>query len=245
MPYGSLSSEFYDIDKPEPHPGELAFYREQCVQAAGPVLEPMAGSGRFLIPLREAGIDLDGFDASQSMVEGATRRLGLLRTPGFLSVDTFDSFRPVRHYAMVMVPCESFSLLHTEETYKSALGQICSWLQPGGSFVASFEKKTQSADSSWPWGGRWIKHPEGGLLVLSWLGRYDAKSQLNQSLLKYERVIDSKVVETEMEEFNLRHYDQTELEQILGEAGFSRIEFLDPTWIENASERPWLVRATR
>lgn len=245
MPYGSLSSEFYDIDKPEPDAGELAFYLEQSRLAAGPVLEPMAGSGRFLIPLREAGVDLDGFDASQSMVEGATRRLGLVGTPGYLSVATFDSFRPSRSYGMVMIPCESISLLHTPDLYQSALKRICSWLRPGGFFVATFEKRTQSSDSSWPWGGRWIKHPEGGMIVLSWLGRYDSKSQVNQSLLKYERVIDSKVVDTEMEEFNLRHYDQDELRTVLLEAGFTTVEFLEASWIGNESERPWLVKATR
>lgn len=245
MPYGSLSSEFYDIDKPAPNPGELDFYRTEAIESNGPVLEPMAGSGRFLIPLREVGVDLDGFDASQSMVEGATRRLGLVGTPGYLSVHTFDSFRPSRTYAMVMIPSESISLLHSTDLCRKALEKIASWLQPGGRLVASFEKCTQTTDSSWPWGGRWISHPEGGLIVLSWLGQYHAASKTNRSLLKYERVIDSKVVETEMEEFNLRHFDREELEQLLLGVGFSSVEFLDPTWIENESDRPWLVRAIR
>lgn len=245
MPYGSLSSEFYDIDKSHANAEELAFYLSQARGAQGAVLEPMAGSGRFLIPLREAGIDLDGFDASQAMVEGATRRLGLVGTPGYLSVDTFDTFRPNRLYSMVMVPGESLSLLHTTELVGTALRSIVTWLQPGGHLVATFERRTQTTDSSWPWSGRWIKHPEGGFIVLSWLGRYDARSQVNHSLLKYERVLDSKVVDTEMEEFNLRHYDENELRELLVHAGFSVVDFLEPSWVENESGRPWLVKATR
>lgn len=245
MPYGSLSSKFYDIDKPQANPGELAYYLDEAQKSGGAVLEPMAGSGRFLIPLRDAGIDLDGFDASQSMVEGATRRLGMVGTPGYLSVDTFESFRPNRPYAMVMIPCESLSLLHTQEMVAMALRQIANWLQPGGSLVASFEKQTQTVDSSWPWGGRWITHPEGGFIVLSWLGRYDAKTHVNQSLLRYERVLDSKVVDTEMEEFNLRHYDRAELQELLLASGFSAIDFLEPTWVDIESEKPWLVKATK
>lgn len=245
MPYGSLSSEFYDIDKSHANAGELAFYLDEARRAGGAVLEPMAGSGRFLIPLREEGVDLDGFDASQAMVEGATRRLGLVGTPGYLSVDTFETFRPTRPYEMVMIPSESLSLLHTPEMVGSALRSIASWLQPGGHLVASFERRTQITDSSWPWSGRWITHPEGGFIVLSWLGRYDAKTHVNRSLLRYERVLDSKVLDTEMEEFNLRHYDQPELQELLLASGFSAIDFLEPTWVEIESEGPWLVKATK
>ena len=38
-------------------------------ESGGPVLDPMCGSGRFLIPLMEDGFDVHGFDASPTMLE--------------------------------------------------------------------------------------------------------------------------------------------------------------------------------
>lgn len=66
--YKALLTEAYDLDKPEAPPGELAYYRQHIRACGEPVLEAMCGSGRFLVPLLEAGIDVDGVDASPDML---------------------------------------------------------------------------------------------------------------------------------------------------------------------------------
>ena len=66
--YGKLCTQFYDLDKPSAPPDALAFYLEHARQANGPVLEAMCGSGRFLVPMMQAGIDMDGLDASSDML---------------------------------------------------------------------------------------------------------------------------------------------------------------------------------
>ncbi len=38
------------------------------MNANGPILEPMCGTGRFLLPLIEDGFDVHGFDASDHML---------------------------------------------------------------------------------------------------------------------------------------------------------------------------------
>jgi len=53
--YGSLCTEFYDLDKPSAPADALAFYVERARKAGGRVLEPMCGSGRFLLPMSLAG----------------------------------------------------------------------------------------------------------------------------------------------------------------------------------------------
>ena len=47
--YRRLCTEFYDIDKPRPPDEAFAFYRGRAEQVKGPILEPMCGSGRFLL----------------------------------------------------------------------------------------------------------------------------------------------------------------------------------------------------
>src|SRR6266516_7147029 len=56
-----LVYSWYDAD--------LAFYLETARAARGPVLEAACGTGRVLIPTREAGVDIDGFDREPAMLE--------------------------------------------------------------------------------------------------------------------------------------------------------------------------------
>ena len=65
--YGSLCTEFYDLDKPAAPAAALAYYLDRARDAQGRILEPMCGSGRFLIPMLRAGLPIDGVDASRAM----------------------------------------------------------------------------------------------------------------------------------------------------------------------------------
>ncbi|CZL29099.1 putative acetyltransferase YhhY [Legionella pneumophila] len=67
--YQSLCTEVYDLSKPNAPHDAYPFYRSYAVEAKGPILEPMCGTGRFLLPLAEEGFDVHGFDASQPMLE--------------------------------------------------------------------------------------------------------------------------------------------------------------------------------
>jgi len=67
--YGVLASEVYDLGKPMGSSfGDVEYYREQLAGTEGPILEPAVGIGRILIPLLEAGFDVDGFDVSGDML---------------------------------------------------------------------------------------------------------------------------------------------------------------------------------
>ena len=71
--YKRLLTEAYDLDKPEAPEQEFARWLQFAREARGPVLEVMCGSGRFLVPLAEAGIDIDGVDASEDMLAACAR----------------------------------------------------------------------------------------------------------------------------------------------------------------------------
>lgn len=49
--YLSLCTQFYDLIRPEPPEDAYAFYRSYVSNAVGSILEPMCGTGRFLLPL--------------------------------------------------------------------------------------------------------------------------------------------------------------------------------------------------
>ena len=67
--YSQLCAEYYDLDKPSAQSDALVFYMKYVAEAKGRILEPMCGSGRFLIPIMEEGIEIDGFDVSPHMLD--------------------------------------------------------------------------------------------------------------------------------------------------------------------------------
>ncbi len=74
--YGELCTEVYDLTKPTGHSfgGDVAFYRDKLKLCKGRILEAMAGSGRVIIPLLEAGLAVHGVDYSPEMLASCRRR---------------------------------------------------------------------------------------------------------------------------------------------------------------------------
>lgn len=65
-----------------------------------------------------------------------------------------------------------------------------------------------------------MKRADGSLIVMSWLGQCAASERISYSVHRYELVVDGRVVETEIEEFNLRAYEPQEFQALLLAAGF-------------------------
>ena len=65
--YGSLCTEMYEILHKEAPQDELEFYLSYAEKEMK-ILEPLCGSGRFLIPFLERGYDIKGIDLSTEML---------------------------------------------------------------------------------------------------------------------------------------------------------------------------------
>jgi SAM-dependent methyltransferase len=225
MAYGKLCTQFYDIDKSQVPADAMAFYLAQAREANGPVLEPMCGSGRFLVPLLEAGIDVDGTDASPSMLVACRERCRLRNVkPRTLIEQYLHELDVPRRYAMVMIPAGSFALITDVAQAREALRRIHDVLLPGGRLVLEMGRKREVKSSSWPWGGRWVDRPDGARIIISWLGHYDAATHISHSTMRYELIQDGRLMETEFEIFDLRQYDQAEFSGLLEASGFRSVQ---------------------
>lgn len=68
--YGSLSTELYDIDKYIGKSfGDVEYYSKRLEGVKGKILEPAVGNGRILIPLLHKGLNIEGFDLSDDMLQ--------------------------------------------------------------------------------------------------------------------------------------------------------------------------------
>ena len=71
--YGSLCTEMYEILHEQAPQDELDFYLSYA-EKGKKILEPLCGSGRFLIPFLERGFDISGMDLSEEMLGKLKRK---------------------------------------------------------------------------------------------------------------------------------------------------------------------------
>ena len=150
--YLSLCTEVYDLSKPNPLEDAYAFYRDYVVKANSPVLEPMCGTGRFVLLLLEGRFNVHGFDASDHMLQSLhakskAKNLEPTVWKGFVE----DLKRPEK-YNLSFIPSCSFCLIINPVQVEKSLKAIYDHLAGGGIFL--FEAETlQAAPEQGVWRG--------------------------------------------------------------------------------------------
>jgi SAM-dependent methyltransferase len=224
--YKKLCTEFYDMDKPNAPTKAFEFYLHYAQQAKGSILEPMCGSGRFLLPLLEHGFSIDGVDASDDMLQ-ACRENGKLRrlTPNLFKQFLHQLELPQR-YDLVIIPAGSFCLITDPLEIQESLRRLYAHMVPGATFVLEIERLMPRASQDEPWGGRWVNRSDGAKIVISWLSHYNPTERVSHSLHRYELIKDGQLLETEWEEFDVRLYEIGEFSTLLESAGFTTVRTL-------------------
>jgi SAM-dependent methyltransferase len=134
MMYGSLCTEFYDADKPFATKEELKFYKT-LFSKDDFLLEPMCGSGRFLIPLLRSKFNIEGFDNSTFMLASCRQRANDFNLNPVLYKNSIGNFLCKKRYQGIIIPLGSFQLLYPREKACEALAKFHQWLSPGGKLV--------------------------------------------------------------------------------------------------------------
>jgi SAM-dependent methyltransferase len=232
--YGTLSAEFYDLDKPVAPALALEWYLERLKSAAGPVLEPMCGSGRFLVPLNLRDLHVDGADPAPAMLDACARRLAAAGLEGVrLYPQTLEALDPGREYAGAFIPASSFCLL-SRPAARAGLARLREVLLPGAPILLEFE--LPHGLSSWPATATRTITRGGMQIRLESRVDYDVAAQVEVHTNRYERKRSGRVVETEDETLRLQCYAPDELRALLESAGFTGIEIEHPEfgWVATA-----------
>ena|ERR1700761_4870894 len=139
VPYRGLCTEYYELDKPNPPEDAFQCYLRYAKEAHDKILEPMCGTGRFLVPLLECGYSVTGFDYSPYMLDVCRKKCKERGLTCNLLEATFETFSLSEKYNLIFIPSGSFGHLITSEQINQALTFIADRLNPGGKFVFEIE----------------------------------------------------------------------------------------------------------
>lgn len=216
--YLKLSTEYYDLAR-SIRPEEFSFYTSACQESCGPILEPMCGTGIFLIPLLKAGYTIEGFDASEHM-------LAVLKSkaPNAHVFKCFvQDFSAPQKYGLIFVPFGSWGLITKKDESQKSLENLYHHLLPGGKIVLEIETVNSVPQPCGIVRRSSMKRHDKSKITLTLITSYDEITQIFRSLCRYDSVINDVVTATEHEDFQQYLFQFNEMDEMLSTAGFKTI----------------------
>ena len=215
--------------------GDTEFYLKEAVLDGGPVLELGCGTGRTLLPVAAAGIEITGIERSPDMLVRARTRLADLppdqqQNAELLCGDMRD-FSLGRSFHLVSLPYRTFQhLLEPDDQYR-ALRAIHRHLEPGGRIVFNtFDPTRDLAARAWRGEQVWEADTEfpdeetGRLIRVRFARTYDLEAQhLHQDLVFEQCDAEGSAVSTQAAHLTLRYTNRFEMEYLLDLCEFSLV----------------------
>ncbi len=216
---------------------EIEYFR-QFVEAGQPALDVACGAGRLLVPYVEAGMDVDGCDASPDMVRLCQEAAGAVGASPTVSCQAMHELDLPRRYATIFV-CGGLGLGSTREQDQEALRRLHEHLEPGGRLVLDNEVPCSDA-AHWtlwtsgrreglpeppkPPGSRRLG-PDGDEYALeSRLLDLDPLRQQEAWEIEAYRWRDGELIARERHQLTCNLYFCDELVMMLRQAGFTSID---------------------
>ena len=221
--YGKLCTEFYDLSKPEATAEALEFYLHHFDDTDGPVLEPMCGTGRFLIPFLKKGIDIDGVDASPHMLQACQVHCEKKGLRPVLYQQLLQELDLSRQYGYIFIPAGSFGLITDLRDADESLQRLYQHLLPSGKLVIEIETTLAQPEAPGKWHEWRLTRPDGVELVFNALPMYDTKKQLQEDIHRYQLFNNGQLIETEVEQLSLRLYEPAQFQKLLEDIGFTDV----------------------
>ncbi len=212
---------------------DAGFWREMAAAAGGgPVLELGCGTGRVLLPLARAGVEITGLDLSTQMLERCRAKLvrepAAVRDRARLVAADMTSFDLGREFAAVICPFGGFQQLRTVEQQLACLAACRAHLRPRGSLVLDLPNPDPAPAA---YAGDEAVGGEAAAVLVDWGGGrqirwwmtvtgYERAQQWSECEVIYEVVEADGATRRITETIALRYIFRYELEHLLVRAGF-------------------------
>ncbi|MFZ2056443.1 MAG: class I SAM-dependent methyltransferase [Acidimicrobiales bacterium] len=217
--YGALATEVYDLDKPIGTSfGDVEYYKQLLGGSEGRILEPAVGTGRVMIPLLEAGFEVEGYDTSPEMLAVCREHCRDRKLDPVIREADMTSFVEPGAYSAVIVPIGSIALLDGRGALLQALACFEECLMPSGRLSIDVRAPRPFVMEPVPMRS-WSAGPFIWTLQTMHID-YDPAANQTTQWLRYEKWRDGALVATELQPFRLQHWSIAEFTALLFEAGF-------------------------
>ena len=127
---------------------ELAYWRSAIERSGEPVLDLGCGAGRLLVPLLEAGLDVDGTDIAPDMLTYARAGAAAVgRTPHLVAQANHELDLPRRY--RTVIACGTIGIGGRRDRDLEAMRRVHDHLEPGGTFVMDQELAYDREPAGW------------------------------------------------------------------------------------------------
>ena len=217
--YGSLCTEMYEILHKEAPQDELDFYLSYAQEGLS-ILEPLCGSGRFLIPFWERGFDITGMDSSKEMLAKLRQK-----APNAKAIQAdIASYEPNEEFDYIFISSGSVSLFTDMSLCRKILRNMKSLLKKGGKFVFAVDTVANRCPDDVDYQSSIsIKTKEGFDLILKSKNYFDEQSRTQFSPSIYELYDGTELIQSETMDFQTHLYELGEIEPYLRDIGFTKV----------------------
>lgn len=217
--YGSLCTEMYEILHGQAPQDELNFYLSYA-EKGKKILEPLCGSGRFLVPFLERGFDICGMDLSSEMLDKLKQKMPDAKV---VQADILE-YSSKEQYDYIFIPSGSVSLFTDMNVCKKILEKLRYMLVPKGKFVFAVDTVADKCPDDYDYKIAVSVKTEGDFdLILKSKNYYDEQSQTQFSPAIYELYNGTELLQREQMDFQTHLYKFGEMERYLREIGLKRI----------------------
>lgn len=223
--YRSLCTEVYELTKPVggKYP-DVPYFIQHLSKIGGRILEGMVGTGRLLIPLLEAGLNVEGIDASPDMLAACKQNCATRGLNPILYEGSIETLNIPGKFSAIVVTLGSFMLLGNRIAAIAALQAFARHLEPNGRIfidlalpVGSF-KTENTVKQREP-----IQCLDNSVIVMQTSSWIDWIKQVEHTLIRYEKWKDGKMIDTELQHLPLHWFGREEFMMCLREHGYTNI----------------------
>lgn len=111
---------------------DIGYYLERCRDEGGRALELGCGTGRILLPLRAAGIDISGLDRSAPMLAELQRQAGAAGIDVQTVLGDIGQLAQGERYRVVLAPYSLVTYLTSESALEQFVASLRQIIEPGG-----------------------------------------------------------------------------------------------------------------
>lgn len=223
-PYGL--GPLYDLEYVD-HTEDMDFYTDLAHEAQGPVVELGCGTGRLLLALAAAGIQVHGVDRSPTMLNQLKEKLarqGLgIRGRVTFGAGDFQTWKPNRRYPLVLLPFNAIHHCRHRDEVLAMLAVVRSAMAPDGLFALDCylpDLELYDRDPDQRFEERIFEDPRTGDRLHSWeQGWWDDRTAVHHVIYVYRD--DEGREERAHLQFSM--YELDELRELFREGGFELV----------------------